>query len=173
VPPKPKAKAKTETASKPKRAATTKAAAKRPAPKAAAAKAARPAVVKPLPKPLPKKYQRIREYLLEEMARLRADLKDVEMRTSRITESEVASEAGGYDDHPADMASETYEREKDLALGENLQDILGKIRIALEKMDQGTYGTCDACGEKIAPERLEALPFATLCVRCQGRLEGR
>ena len=45
--------------------------------------------------------------------------------------------------------------------------------LSLEKMDQGTYGTCDACGGKIVAQRLEALPFATLCLSCQSRLEGR
>ena len=141
--------------------------------RASAAKAKTAAKPAPKVKPLPKKYERIRQMLIEEAARVRADLKEVESRTARTTESEVASETGGYEDHPADMASETYEREKDLALGENLQDILGKIRIALEKMDQGTYGICDACRERIAAERLEALPFATLCVGCQSQLEGR
>lgn len=172
------AKAKTRTdaaaARKPKRAGTktTAAAAEGGAVKAgkAAAKMTKAAQVA---KPLPKKYERIREHLLEETARIRAHLKDVERRTSRVSESDVASEAGGYEDHPADMASETYEREKDLALGDNLQDILGKIRVALEKMDEGTYGTCDVCGRRIGAARLEALPFATLCVSCQSRLEGR
>lgn len=171
MPPKPKTKTDAAAARKPKRAGAKTTAA---ATKGGAAKTAKvSAKTTKAAKPLSKKYQRLREQLLEEAARIRADLKDVEQRTSRISESEVASEAGGYEDHPADMASETYEREKDLALGENLQDILGKIRVALEKMDQRTYGICDVCSQRIAAARLEALPFATLCVSCQSRLEGR
>jgi RNA polymerase-binding protein DksA len=176
VPPKTKAKNASSDATKTKRVSAKTAArgTKGAAVKARTAKTATKAA-KPSPpvKPLPKKYERIRQMLIEEAARVREDLKEVESRTARTTESEVASEAGGYEDHPADMASETYEREKDLALSENLQDILGKIRIALEKMDQGTYGICDACRERIAAGRLEALPFATLCVSCQSQLEGR
>lgn len=175
MPPKTKAKAASSDATKTKRvSAKTAARGAKAAAKARTAKTATKTVKPPRPaKPLPKKYERIRQMLIAEAARIRADLKEVESRTARTTESEVASETGGYEDHPADMASETYEREKDLALGENLHDILGKIRIALEKMEQGTYGTCDACRQRIAAERLEALPFATLCVACQSQLEGR
>jgi len=174
VPPKAKTKADAAAARKPKRAGAKTAATKAKGGPAKASKAAASTAKATRPmKPLPKKHERIRQQLLEEAARIRADLKDVEQRTSRISESELASEAGGYEDHPADVASETYEREKDLALGDNLQDILGKIRVALEKMDQRTYGICDACGQRIGAARLEALPFATLCVSCQSRLEGR
>ena len=171
MPPKPKAKTASSATETAKRASAKGAAAAKAGPAETAPKAA--VTSKHAAKPLSKKYERIRQTLTEEAARIRQDLREVELRTARATESEVASEAGGYEDHPADMASETYEREKDLALSENLQDILAKIRTALEKMDQGSYGVCDACGERIAAQRLEALPFATLCISCQSRLEGR
>jgi RNA polymerase-binding protein DksA len=180
VPPKTKTKTASSAAAKTKRVSVKAAAGatKRSATTAAASGRAAKTATKAAPparpvKPLPKKYERVRQMLIEEAARIRADLKEVESRTARTSESEVASETGGTEDHPADMASETYEREKDLALSENLTDILGKIRIALEKMEQGTYGICDACRQRIAAERLEALPFATLCVSCQSHLEGR
>jgi DnaK suppressor protein len=72
---------------------------------------------------------------------------------------------------PIGLASETYEREKDLAIGESLQGLLAQVRTALERVERGTHGLCDACGRPITRARLQALPSATLCVECQGRLE--
>jgi RNA polymerase-binding transcription factor DksA len=60
---------------------------------------------------------RFREWLLEERERLVAELREIEHRTARIDESDRASELSAYEDHPADLASETFEREKDLAIG--------------------------------------------------------
>lgn len=73
--------------------------------------------------------------------------------------------------HPADAGSETFERTKDLALRANVGGMLAQIDLALAKLDAGTYGKCDRCGQPISPARLEALPYATLCVACQDRVE--
>lgn len=54
-----------------------------------------------------------------------------------------------------------------------LQQVTAEVIRALEKLDDGTYGTCDGCGQDIAPERLEALPWATRCVACQSSRPGR
>jgi DnaK suppressor protein len=53
----------------------------------------------------------------------------------------------------------------------NLQVILDEIEHALHKIDAGTYGRCDECGQQIPYERLEVRPQATLCVECKGRVE--
>ncbi len=68
----------------------------------------------------------------------------------------------GADNHPADVATELFQREQDMALERNAKDILAKIGRALEKLDEGTYGLSDRSGEPIPAERLEALPYATL-----------
>jgi RNA polymerase-binding protein DksA len=112
-----------------------------------------------------------REQLLAERVRLEAELQQIERRASQFDESERANQISAYEDHPADLASETFEREKDLAIGENVESTLHKVITALEKIDRGTYGTCDACGGSIKKARLKALPFATLCLECQARLE--
>ncbi len=114
---------------------------------------------------------KFRELLLTERGRLEAELREIGSRTARISESERASELSGYDDHPGDMASETFEREKDLAIGESVETLLTQVITAIEKLDRGTYGVCDACGKTIKKARLEALPFATLCLDCQDRME--
>jgi RNA polymerase-binding transcription factor DksA len=70
------------------------------------------------------------------------------------------SELADYDQHPADTASETFEREKDLSILEQLEAELAELQAALERVDAGTYGTDEVTGEPIDPERLDALPTA-------------
>jgi DnaK suppressor protein len=73
--------------------------------------------------------------------------------------------------HPADVGTELFEREKDLSILEQVDARLTLVDRALQRLDDGTYGTCEVCGEPIGAERLEALPAATLCVRDQARAE--
>ncbi len=115
----------------------------------------------------------IKKRLQAEQERLEAELHEIMERTAHTSDLEQATELSTYDDHPADLASETFEREKDLALEGNIQDLLDKVNTALEKLDEGTYGLCDSCGVEINTNRLEALPWASLCLNCQDRLEGR
>jgi YteA family regulatory protein len=72
-------------------------------------------------------------------------------------------ELASYDNHPADEATELYEREKDLALNEHAERELADIHHALAAIDDGTYGICETCGKPIPYERLEALPTTTFC----------
>lgn len=72
-------------------------------------------------------------------------------------------ELSSFDNHPADEATELYEREKDLALNEHTERELKEIEHALEAIQNGTYGTCEVCGKPIPYERLEALPTTTFC----------
>jgi RNA polymerase-binding protein DksA len=118
-----------------------------------------------------KDLEKFRVRLTQEKERLEVELQEIENRTARISENERANELSAYEDHPADLASETFEREKDLAIGESVEGLLNQVLIALEKVDRGTYGICDACDRPIKKARLNALPFATLCVECQDRIE--
>jgi RNA polymerase-binding protein DksA len=77
------------------------------------------------------------------------------------------------DNHPGDMATSTFDRELDYTLEENVERALGEIDAALQRIENGTYGTCVNCGEPIAQERLEALPWATLCIDCKRKDELR
>ena len=69
--------------------------------------------------------------------------------------------------------SDLVEQERDLALIGPLQRRLLEVEQALHRLDTNSYGYCQRCGQAIAPERLEALPFATLCIVCQGEIERR
>ncbi len=77
---------------------------------------------------------------------------------------ETGDLAIGSDDHIADSATETYMRELDEGLEENAGHVLVEIEAALARIDDGTYGVCAACGGPIGEERLEAVPYATLCI---------
>jgi RNA polymerase-binding protein DksA len=115
--------------------------------------------------------EKFRTLLLTERQRLEAELDEIEERTARMSEADRAAELSSYEDHPADLASETFEREKALAIGESVESLLNQVNTALEKLERGTFGICDACGRPIKKARLQALPFATLCLDCQDRLE--
>jgi RNA polymerase-binding transcription factor DksA len=80
------------------------------------------------------------------------------------SESDQISELSSLDQHQGDIASETFEREKDFSLLEQLEAELGDLDAALRKVEEGTYGTCEVCGIEISPERLEARPGSRTCI---------
>ncbi|WP_378952079.1 TraR/DksA C4-type zinc finger protein [Pelosinus sp. sgz500959] len=77
------------------------------------------------------------------------------------------SELSLYDNHPADIGDELFERSKDVALRDNAHVLLERVEHALQKIDDGTYGRCDKCSRQIPIERIEALPWASECIQCQ------
>jgi YteA family regulatory protein len=77
---------------------------------------------------------------------------------------ETVDELSAYDNHPADLASELVDRQREVALEEHRVQELEKINTALEAIENGDYGKCQVCAEEIPFERLEALPTALYCV---------
>lgn len=96
----------------------------------------------------------------------RARLVDEIAKVAERPEEYAGQEFSYYGNHLADVGTDTFEEEKALALEAHLQGILGKVDGALARIDNGTYGICETCGTPIAPERLEALPYATQCMSC-------
>jgi YteA family regulatory protein len=84
--------------------------------------------------------------------------------TSLELAKESVSELSNYDNHPGDMGTELYEREKDIALNEHAETELEEINKALHAIEEGTYGICKICGADIPFERLQALPSADTCL---------
>jgi DnaK suppressor protein len=78
---------------------------------------------------------------------------------------------GGFDDDPADTGSANLERDRAKSLSAHARSLLTAIDAALARLDAGAYGTCANCGTEIEPARLEALPYATLCMDCKRREE--
>jgi RNA polymerase-binding protein DksA len=115
---------------------------------------------------------RFRAALLDERKRVEAAIQNLHDENPG-TLSEDSGEESAYDNHLADTATETYDRELDYTLEENSEHVLAAIDAALKRIEDGTYGTCTNCGKQIAEERLEALPWATLCIDCQRDREHR
>ena len=102
-----------------------------------------------------------RTELEDELERLRAARKGVNHEGSVMEETgDLSSGAGEL----ADSATETYMRELDEGLEENADHLIDEVEAALVRIEDGTYGTCAVCGKPIAKERLEAVPWATLCI---------
>lgn len=118
-----------------------------------------------------KRVSEFKKRLVEERARLRASLERMELRGDEMVDA--GAEDGDFDDAASDAATETLDRGTDMALEENLRSLVEEIDAALEKLEKGTYGTCDNCGGPIKVARLERLPYATMCVECQERMERR
>lgn len=105
---------------------------------------------------------RFRRELESEQERLRSALESVN-HTGSLTE-ETGDLAIGSGDHIADSATETFMRELDGGLEENAEHLLAEVGAALRRIEDGTFGVCVACGRPIDQERLEAVPYATLCI---------
>jgi len=114
-----------------------------------------------------KNYKKHQALLEDEQKRLRAELEQLE-NDSRPTE--VRREGSPFSKREEE-ATESLELEKRLALEKQVGGHLAEVEHALEKLEKGTYGTCDSCGKPIAPDRLEALPHASLCIECKAKNE--
>lgn len=115
-------------------------------------------------------HEALRLRLLQERDRLEAEIRELDADLSESLED--ASEESPYDQHMAETAAVTLDREIDLSLEENALASIAQIDRALGNLENGTYGVCDHCGKPIGEERLRVAPFATLCIDCK-RLEER
>src|SRR5215510_255222 len=100
-----------------------------------------------------------RERIQEEQARVNGLIGEMRGELGQSDEAADA-ELADYDQHPADDASETFEREKDFSILEELEAELAELEAALRRVDDGTYGIDEITGEAIDPERLEVQPAA-------------
>jgi DnaK suppressor protein len=111
----------------------------------------------------------LRDQLATEAAELRAEIERAESDIA-IRLGDAVIDAG---DDQADVGAKAYEREHELALTYNARELLAQAQRALARIDAGTYGSCESCGEPIGKARLQAFPRATLCVSCKQREERR
>ena len=111
----------------------------------------------------------VRDQLEAEAHELRADIGRAESDIA----SRLSDATGDAGDDQADAGAKTFEREHDLALTHNARELLAQAEHALARIDDGTYGTCESCGEAIGKARLQAFPRAVLCVACKQREERR
>ncbi len=114
----------------------------------------------------PQKTTEFRERLLAEKRRIEIELENSDRFNLNQSLSDSVGELSAYDNHPADLGSELFEREKDLALWNNTNETYQRIDEALERLDNGSYGHCELCGQPIGEARLDALPYTSLCIGC-------
>ena len=114
-----------------------------------------------------KDLQRYKKLIEDERRRVveRVDMKEIQ--------GMAASQSGNqsYSNHMADIGSDAIEQEQAFLHASQGTDYLMALEDALRRIDKGTYGVCEECGEKIPPRRLEAFLAARLCVKCQSKLE--
>src|SRR5919108_438083 len=82
----------------------------------------------------------------------------------KVRVTEAPEHATANENHMGDLATDTLNREIDYSLGDNAGQVLSEIDAALKRIDDGTYGKCGKCGKEIPAERLEAVPWASLCI---------
>ncbi len=111
--------------------------------------------------------ERFKHLLLQQQSRVTGGIESIKEKTFSTTQQESTSEDSTYDQHSADLALDTFEREKDLGLLDGLRIDRTKVNLALRRLEQGTYGYCTNCGKPIPVERLELVPEAELCMPCQ------
>jgi DnaK suppressor protein len=113
--------------------------------------------------------RKVRQQLQAEIDGLAADINAAE---SAIAER-LGDAVGDAGDDQADAGAKTFQREHELALTQNARDLLELSERALARMDDGSFGVCQSCGQAIGKARLQAFPRATLCVTCKQHEERR
>jgi RNA polymerase-binding protein DksA len=114
--------------------------------------------------------------LAEQRSVLGAELSRIEEEVASLQSalSDVLRDGGdGAGDDQADTGAKAFERDQEMTLLANARDMLFQTRHALQRIDAGSYGSCENCGGPIGKARLQAFPRATLCVTCKQRQERR
>lgn len=107
---------------------------------------------------------RFRAELEQHRERLLGTIAHHDIGVASLTEETGELLSSSADNHLADTASDTYDRELDEGLEEDAREQLRQVEEALARIESGEYGTCRICGKQIPVERLEAVPWTTLCI---------
>jgi DnaK suppressor protein len=97
---------------------------------------------------------------------LRGRLEEIQARLAELARPPEAGAGIGFGKRIGDGTSEAISRRNEISVGNSLLITEEKLKRALAKLDEGSYGRCDRCGGPIAPARLEAVPESTLCIDC-------
>jgi DnaK suppressor protein len=114
-----------------------------------------------------------RQQLLALKKRVGGDLSDLEEEALHAVGGEESGGLSNVPVHPADLGTNNFEEALALDLLENEEKILDEVNDALARIEQGTFGRCENCGQEISRERLKALPYARYCIRCARKIQGQ
>lgn len=112
-----------------------------------------------------------RRLLRGEKRRILGNLSTLEEAEEIGSLKDTLQELSMYDNHPADIGTETFERSKDIGYKDLFQRQLKQVEDAMGRIKEGNYGICEGCGQNIPEERLEAVPFTTFCYQCREKLD--
>lgn len=112
-----------------------------------------------------------RRLLEEERRRLESIRHTLQLESLKESQQESSQELSSIDQHPGDMGTETFEREKAESIRISTEGQLLDVERAIARLDSGEYGICEMCGKKISDARLEARPAARYCVDDQAKVE--
>ena len=112
----------------------------------------------------------VKERLEEERAGFERQLHELESDSFNESQSEISGDAGLNEDF-ADAGTATFDRERDLSIRNNVLDLIDTVTRALQRIEEGTYGTCERCGKPIDAARIKAFPRVLLCLDCKRREE--
>lgn len=107
-----------------------------------------------------------REKLIAMRARLRGDVSTMADAALNKSRSEASGDLSSMPIHMADLGTDNFEQEFTLSLMQSDEQTLSQIEVAFERIEDGTYGKCEECGVRIPKARLNAIPFAVMCVKC-------
>jgi RNA polymerase-binding protein DksA len=123
-------------------------------------------------KKLDKKTAKIyKNLLLDKREELLGDISHISEETLKKSQKDASGDNSGYTFHMADVATDNYDREFSLDLASKERTVLNEINHALDKLEEGGFGLCETCKKPISKIRLKAVPYATLCLKCQQNKE--
>ena len=117
--------------------------------------------------------EKYKKVLLEEKDKVLNQINNLSEDTLSTSQRDSSGDLSGYSMHMADVGTDNFQRELALGLVSNEQQVLYRIKEALKRIDEGTYGKCEACNQPIKESRLKALPFATMCISCKEKEEAQ
>ncbi len=112
-----------------------------------------------------------KDRLLALRSRMTGDVNQLRENSLKKSRAEANGNLSSMPIHMADIGSDNYEQEFSLSLMENEGAALEKIQASLDRIEEGSYGACEECGAKIPKTRLNAIPYASLCVKCASQQE--
>jgi len=114
-----------------------------------------------------------KKLVLKKKEEILDEIKHISEDTLKKSQKEASGDISGYTYHMADVATDTYDREFSLGLASNERKLIYEFDDTLKRIEEGTFGVCEECKSLIAKNRLKAVPYARLCVKCQQKKEKR
>lgn len=112
-----------------------------------------------------------KKIVLKKKEEILDDIKHISEDTLKKSQKDASGDISGYTYHMADVATDTYDREFSMGIASNERKVIYELDDALKKIEEGAFGICEECKNLIAKNRLKAVPYARLCIKCQEKKE--